>query len=81
MKRLLSISLLMMVICSACNRLHENEITHLAFKAEEDSRWGLIDWEGNPLIENEFTEINVVRCRREIIVCIYGLFKKGTKII
>lgn len=56
MKKLLSISLLMMVICSACNRLHESEITHLAFKAEEDSRWGLIDWEGNPLIENEFTE-------------------------
>ena len=31
-----------------------SKITHLPYQLEEDGRWGLIDWEGNPLIEEEF---------------------------
>lgn len=43
------------VLLSACNQnANEYEKTHIPFKAEKDSRWGLIDWEGNPLIEDEF---------------------------
>lgn len=42
---------------SACNQsTNEYGITHIPFKAEKDSRWGLIDWDGNPLIEDEFDE-------------------------
>lgn len=33
-----------------------NEVTHIPYKADENSRWGLIDWEGSPLIEDEFKE-------------------------
>lgn len=45
------------IIMSACNQnSSKNEETHIPFKAEKDSRWGLIDWEGNPLIEDEFDE-------------------------
>lgn len=44
-----------MIICFACNSLPEDDtVTHIPFKADEDSRWGLIDLEGNILIENEF---------------------------
>ncbi|WP_455623648.1 hypothetical protein [Parabacteroides sp.] len=45
------------IIMSACNQnSSKNEETHIPFKSEKDSRWGLIDWEGNPLIEDEFDE-------------------------
>ena len=39
---------------ASCGNESENKITHLPYQLEEDSRWGLIDWEGNPLIEEEF---------------------------
>lgn len=45
------------IIMSACNQnSSKNEETHIPFKIEKDRRWGLIDWEGNPLIEDEFDE-------------------------
>lgn len=47
----------LLVLLSACNQNQSNyKVTHIPYKADKDSRWGLIDWEGNPLIEDEFTE-------------------------
>ena len=39
---------------ASCGNESENKVTHLPYQLEEDGRWGLIDWEGNPLIEEEF---------------------------
>lgn len=47
----------LLVFLSACNQNQSNyEVTHIPYKADKDGRWGLIDWEGNPLIEDEFSE-------------------------
>ena len=50
-----------MVICLffllvSCRQSYDMEVTHLPYKADSEERWGLIDWEGNVLIENEFEE-------------------------
>lgn len=51
------LSFVLMLFVSACNQDSGREkVTHIPYKADQDSRWGLIDWEGNPLIEDEFTE-------------------------
>ena len=42
------------LVLASCSNNSENKITHLPYQLEEDGRWGLIDWEGNPLIEEEF---------------------------
>lgn len=42
------------LVLTSCSSNSENKITHLPYQLEEDGRWGLIDWEGNPLIEEEF---------------------------
>lgn len=34
-----------------------DSITHLPFKAEKGERWGLIDWDGNVLIDDEFKHV------------------------
>lgn len=39
---------------ASCGNESENKVTHLPYQVEKDGRWGLIDWEGNPLIEEEF---------------------------
>lgn len=51
------LSFVLMLFVSACNQeLVRDKVTHIPYKADKDSRWGLIDWEGNPLIEDEFAE-------------------------
>lgn len=51
------LSFVLMLFVSACNQdSGRDKVTHIPYKADKDSRWGLIDWEGNPLIEDEFTE-------------------------
>lgn len=42
------------LVLASCSSNSENQITHLPFQTEEDGRWGLIDMEGNVLIEDEF---------------------------
>lgn len=42
------------LVLTGCSNNSENQITHLPFQTEEDGRWGLIDMEGNVLIEDEF---------------------------
>ena len=42
------------LVLASCSSNSENKITHLPYQVEKDGRWGLIDWEGNPLIEEEF---------------------------
>lgn len=32
----------------------ENEVPYISFKENKDDRWGITDWEGNIIIENEF---------------------------
>ena len=49
--------LALITLLSACEKSSTYEVTHLPYQADEESRWGLIDWEGNPLIEDEFEEI------------------------
>ena len=49
--------LALITLLSACEKSSTYEATHLPYQADEESRWGLIDWEGNPLIEDEFEEI------------------------
>lgn len=46
--------LALITLLSACNKSSSYQVTHLPFKADEESRWGLIDFKGNPLIEDEF---------------------------
>lgn len=47
--------IVLMVFMSACDQNSSKyEVTYIPYKADKDSRWGLIDWEGNPLIEDEF---------------------------
>lgn len=48
--------LALITLLSACNKSSSYQVTHIPFKADEDSRWGLIDFKGNPLIEDEFEE-------------------------
>lgn len=48
--------LALITLLSACDKSSSYQVTHLPFKADEDSRWGLIDFKGNPLIEDEFEE-------------------------
>lgn len=46
--------LALITLLSACDKSSSYQVTHLPFKADEESRWGLIDFKGNPLIEDEF---------------------------
>lgn len=39
-----------------CSKSETGTITHLPFQTEKDGRWGLIDMEGNILMEDEFKE-------------------------
>lgn len=56
-KMSLLLLMLAMFLFVGCSDSETNQITHLPFKAEKGGRWGLIDWEGNILIEDEFKEM------------------------
>lgn len=51
---------------ASCGNESENKVTHLPYQVEKDGRWGLIDIEGNPLIEEEF--------KKEPSVVVNGMF-------
>ena len=57
-KKNLYISLIIassITISTSCNSYNtENEVPYIAFKENKDDRWGITDWEGNIIIENEF---------------------------
>lgn len=54
MKKVHLLLFAVILVLAGCSSNSENMITHIPFKTEKDGRWGLIDWEGNPLIEDEF---------------------------
>lgn len=45
-------SITLSLSCNSDNT--ENEVPYIAFKENKDDRWGITDWEGNIIIENEF---------------------------
>lgn len=54
MKKVHLLLFVVILVLAGCSSNSENNITHIPFQTEKDGRWGLIDWEGNPLIEDEF---------------------------
>ena len=54
MKKVHLLLFVVILVLTGCSSNSENPITHLPFQTEKDGRWGLIDWEGNSLIEDEF---------------------------
>lgn len=54
MKKVHLLLFAVILVLTGCSSNSENMITHLPFKTEKDGRWGLIDMEGNILIEDEF---------------------------
>jgi len=54
MKKVHLLLFALILVLAGCSSNSENMITHLPFKTEKDGRWGLIDMEGNILIEDEF---------------------------
>lgn len=54
MKKVHLLLFAVILVLAGCGNKSENKITHLPYQVEKDGRWGLIDWEGNPLIEDEF---------------------------
>ena len=54
MKKVHLLLFAVILVLAGCSSNSENTITHLPYQVEKDGRWGLIDWEGNPLIEEEF---------------------------
>lgn len=45
-------SITLSLSCNSDNT--ENEVPYISFKENKDDRWGITDWEGNIIIENEF---------------------------
>ena len=45
-------SITLFLSCNSDNT--ENEVSYISFKENKDDRWGITDWEGNIIIENEF---------------------------
>lgn len=55
-------TMLLSLAITSCGGPSSSEIEAVPFKADEDDRWGIIDWEGNVIIEDEFDETpSVVR--------------------
>lgn len=55
-------TMLLSLAITSCGGPSSSEIEAVPFKADEDDRWGIIDWEGNVIIEDEFDEApSVVR--------------------
>ena len=54
MKKVHLLLFAVILVLTGCSNNSENPITHLPFKTEKDGRWGLIDMEGNILLEDEF---------------------------
>lgn len=54
MKKVHLLLFAVLLVLTGCSSNSENPITHLPFKTEKDGRWGLIDMEGNILLEDEF---------------------------
>jgi len=54
MKKVHLLLFVVILVLTGCSSNSENRITHLPYQVEKDGRWGLIDWEGNPLVEEEF---------------------------
>lgn len=54
MKKVHLLLFAVILVLASCGDNSEKPITHLPFQTEKDGRWGLIDMEGNILIEDEF---------------------------
>ena len=54
MKKFNLLALVATLFLLSCSDSQTNVITHLPYQMEEKGRWGLIDMEGNPLIEDEY---------------------------
>lgn len=54
MKKVHLLLFAVILVLAGCSSNSENPITHLPFQTEKDGRWGLIDMEGNILLEDEF---------------------------
>ena len=54
MKKVHLLLFTVILVFASCSSNSENMITHLPYQVEKDGRWGLIDWGGNPLVEEEF---------------------------
>lgn len=54
MKKVHLLLFALILVLAGCSSNSENMITHIPYQVEKDGRWGLIDWEGNPLVEEEF---------------------------
>lgn len=67
MKKVHLLALVASFFFLSCGDSQTNQITHIPFQMEKEGRWGLIDMEGNSLIEDEFknepsTVINGMFC-------------------
>lgn len=48
--------IILAVVLFACDNNMSTEVSYIPYKAEKDSKWGLIDFAGKPLIIDEFSE-------------------------